>query len=56
MVVRVTSETGSTFVVKLGFSITIDEYHNQRRALELIDQDIVKVPAVFGFFTHQGMG
>lgn len=43
-------------VVKYGPGVTEIEADNQRRAFELLDPAIVRVPRVYSFFTHQRTG
>lgn len=39
-------------VVKFGLSVTVEEANNQRKAFELLDQSIVRVPRLYRFFTQ----
>jgi hypothetical protein len=39
-------------VVKFGLGVTIEEANNQRRAFELLDCSIVRVPRLYRFFTQ----
>jgi serine/threonine protein kinase len=48
---RVIKISNGNKVVKLGPSISFHESVNQKRALELVDPRIVKIPRVHGFFT-----
>ena len=43
-------------VVKRGAAVTETEAENQRRAFELLDPSIVRVPKVDRFFEHEGAG
>lgn len=38
-------------VVKFGFGISAEEVGNQRRALELLDPTIIRIPRVYRYFT-----
>lgn len=39
-------------VVKFGWGVTAEEANNQRRALELLDNSIVRVPEVYRYFSR----
>ncbi|PVH92352.1 hypothetical protein DM02DRAFT_620000, partial [Periconia macrospinosa] len=51
-VVRISKDA----VVKCGFGITKEEADNQAQAYSLINQAIIRVPRVYRFFTHKGIG
>jgi hypothetical protein len=39
-------------VVKFGWNVTAEEASNQRRAFELLDRNIVRVPQVYRYFSQ----
>ena len=43
-------------VVKFGVGVKEEEANNQKRAYELIDHNIVRVPFVYRFFTKDQLG
>lgn len=43
-------------VVKFGRGVTVEEVDNQRKALELLDRNIVRVPQVYRYFTQPAEG
>ncbi|KAF1360754.1 kinase-like protein [Lizonia empirigonia] len=43
-------------VVKCGFGITQEEAENQAQAYYLIDPTIIRVPRVYRYFAHEGIG
>ncbi|RDL33130.1 uncharacterized protein BP5553_08569 [Venustampulla echinocandica] len=43
-------------VVKFGIGVTEEEAKSQRRAYELIDHSVVRVPSVYRFFTKEELG
>jgi hypothetical protein len=44
-------------VVKFGWNVTVEEACNQRRAFELLDRNIARVPQVYhGFSLSNGQG
>ena len=43
-------------VVKFGVGVKEDEANNQKRAYELVDHSIVRVPFVYRFFSKEGLG
>jgi hypothetical protein len=52
-VVRLSDDT----VVKFGWNVTAEEASNQRRAFELLDRNIVRVPQVYRYFSqNNGQG
>jgi len=48
LVVKLSEE----IVVKFGWGVTVDEADNQRKAFELLDHNIVRVPQVYRYFTQ----
>ena len=47
-IVRLSDKT----VVKFGWGVTAEEADNQRRAFELLDNSIVRVPEVYRYFSR----
>lgn len=43
-------------VVKFGVGVKEDKANNQKRAYELVNHSIIRVPFVYRFFTKEGLG
>jgi aminoglycoside phosphotransferase (APT) family kinase protein len=52
LVVKLSEEV----VVKFGWGVTAEEAHNQRKAFELLDPTIVRVPQLYRYFTQNVEG
>lgn len=51
-VIKISNDT----VIKYGYGVTQEEFLNQLRAYDLVDQNVIRVPKARRFFTHMNYG